>query len=202
MAFITFEGGDGSGKSTQIRVLADHLRRAGRDVVVTFEPGEGELGRELRRLIQHSGDIHARTEALLYAADRAEHVHAVIAPALASGRVVLCDRYLDSSVAYQGAARELGVGEIRDLSLWATGGLMPDLTLLLDVDPALGAARRTGEPDRLEREPEAFHQRVRTNFLQAAAAEPARFAVLDAAGSVADVAAAVRRVVADRLELP
>ena len=168
--FITFEGGDGAGKSTQIRRLAELLREDGHDVLVTFEPGEGELGAELRRLMQHSGHIDARTEALLFAADRAEHVARIVRPALERGAIVLSDRYLDSSVAYQGAARELGTQEIRDLSLWATDGLLPDLTILFDLDPRIGAARRTGEPDRLEREPLAFHTRVRDNFLAAAAA--------------------------------
>lgn len=197
--FITCEGGDGAGKSTQIARLQAFLEAGGREVVTTFEPGEGELGQELRRLIQHSGDIHARTEALLYAADRAEHVQRVIAPALARGAVVVCDRYLDSSVAYQGAARQLGTDEIKDLSLWATGGLLPDLTLLFDLDPRVGAARQTGEPDRLEREPAAFHQRVRENYLEAARAEPKRFAIIDANRSIDEVAAQIRAAVRERL---
>ncbi len=197
--FITCEGGDGAGKSTQIARLKTFLEAGGREVVTTFEPGEGELGQELRRLIQHSGDIHARTEALLYAADRAEHVQRVVAPALARGAVVVCDRYLDSSVAYQGAARQLGTAEIRDLSLWATGGLLPDLTLLFDLDPRIGAARQTGEPDRLEREPAAFHERVRANYLQAARVEPERFAIIDASRSVDEVTAQIQAVLRERL---
>lgn len=198
--FITFEGGDGAGKSTQIRRLAELLREDGHDVLVTFEPGEGELGAELRRLMQHSGHIHARTEALLFAADRAEHVARIVRPALERGAVVLSDRYLDSSVAYQGAARELGTQEIRDLSLWATDGLLPDLTILFDLDPRIGAARRTGEPDRLEREPLAFHTRVRDNFLAAAAAEPERFVVIDSAREPEAIAADVAAAVTARLK--
>lgn len=198
--FITFEGGDGAGKSTQIRRLAELLREDGHDVLVTFEPGEGELGAELRRLMQHSGHIHARTEALLFAADRAEHVARIVRPALERGAIVLSDRYLDSSVAYQGAARELGTQEIRDLSLWATDGLLPDLTILFDLDPRIGAARRTGEPDRLEREPLAFHTRVRDNFLAAAAAEPERFVVIDAAREPETIAADVAATVTARLK--
>lgn len=198
--FITFEGGDGAGKSTQIRRLAELLREGGHDVRVTFEPGEGELGGELRRLMQHSGHIDARTEALLFAADRAEHVARIVRPALERGAIVLSDRYLDSSVAYQGAARELGTQEIRDLSLWASDGLLPDLTILFDLDPRIGAARRTGEPDRLEREPLAFHTRVRDNFLAAAAAEPERFVVIDAARESEAIAADVAAAVTARLK--
>lgn len=198
--FITFEGGDGAGKSTQIRRLAELLREGGHDVLVTFEPGEGELGAELRRLMQHSGHIDARTEALLFAADRAEHVARIVRPALERGAIVLSDRYLDSSVAYQGAARELGTQEIRDLSLWASDGLLPDLTILFDLDPRIGAARRTGEPDRLEREPLAFHTRVRDNFLAAAAAEPERFVVIDAAREPEAIAADVAAAVTARLK--
>lgn len=198
--FITFEGGDGAGKSTQIRRLAELLREGGHDVRVTFEPGEGELGGELRRLMQHSGHIDARTEALLFAADRAEHVARIVRPALERGAIVLSDRYLDSSVAYQGAARELGTQEIRDLSLWASDGLLPDLTILFDLDPRICAARRTGEPDRLEREPLAFHTRVRDNFLAAAAAEPERFVVIDAAREPEAIAADVAAAVTARLK--
>ncbi|OKL53662.1 dTMP kinase [Bowdeniella nasicola] len=197
--FITFEGGDGAGKSTQIARLAAHLREAGHEVETTFEPGEGELGKELRRLIQHSGDIDARTEALLYAADRAEHVARVVRPALERGAIVLCDRYLDSSVAYQGAGRDLGTEEIRDLSIWATHGLMPDLTLLFDIDPELAATRRTGEPDRLEREPLAFHTQVRENFVAAAHAYPERFVIIDAARTPDEISADVQRIVGERM---
>lgn len=197
--FITFEGGDQAGKSTQIRLLAERLRAIGHDVVATFEPGEGETGQALRHLIQHAGDIGARTEALLYAADRAEHVETLIRPALARGAIVLCDRYLDSSIAYQGAARALGSNEIRQLSLWATDNLLPDLTFLIDVDPRIASARRTGTPDRLEREPLAFHQRVRSEFLALASAEPERFSVISGTESIEAIHAQIWQTVSAQL---
>lgn len=178
--FISFEGGDGAGKSTQQRLLGEWLTGLGHEVLLTREPGGTDLGQVVREALLHGAEVDPRTEALLYAADRAHHVRTVVRPALARGAVVVTDRYLDSSVAYQGVARDLPPDEIRDLSLWATAGLLPDLTVLLDVDPAVGAARRAGSPDRIEREPGAFHTRVRTGFLDLAAAEPHRFVVLDA----------------------
>lgn len=198
--FITFEGGDQAGKSTQIRLLAERLKAAGYDVVATFEPGEGETGAALRHLIQHAGDIAPRTEALLYAADRAEHAETFIRPALQRGAIVLCDRYLDSSIAYQGAARALGRSEIRDLSLWATSNLLPELTFLIDLDPQTASARRTGTPDRLEREPLAFHQRVREEFLTLAKNEPRRFVVIDGRESIETIHAQIWAAVAAKLQ--
>lgn len=186
--FVSFEGGDGAGKSTQARLLADWFTAQGRDVVMTFEPGDTALGAELRRLVQHGEDLDPRTEALLYAADRAHHVTAVVRPALARGAVVITDRYLDSSVAYQGSGRELGAAEVEQLSLWATQGLLPDLTVLLDVDPAVGAARITRSLDRIERAGDAFHRAVREAFRERAAADPSgRWLVLDAAREVAEL---------------
>jgi len=195
-AFITLEGGDGSGKSTQAGMLQAWLEGEGRTVVRTREPGGTELGVEIRRLVQHTeGHVAPRAEALLYAADRAHHVATLVRPALERGEVVLQDRYLDSSVAYQGAGRELDGGQIRDLSLWAADGLLPDLTILLDLDPAAGrermAAREDAPYDRLEEAGEAFALRVREAYLELAAAEPDRFAVVDASGSPADVHARV-----------
>ena len=197
--FISFEGGDGVGKTTQIRILADLLAAADVDHVLTREPGGTGLGGAIRELLLHGGDIAPRAEALLYAADRAHHVATRIRPALERGEIVLTDRYLDSSVAYQGAARALGPEDVRALSLWATDGLLPDLTILLDAEPGL-AARRTmarGAKDRLERETDAFHAALRAQFLALAGAEPARFVVIDAdrpVGEVADdVVEAVRR---------
>ncbi|MGY3126972.1 dTMP kinase [Agrococcus sp. UYP33] len=195
-AFITLEGGDGSGKSTQAGMLQAWLEGEGRTVVRTREPGGTELGVEIRRLVQHTeGHVAPRAEALLYAADRAHHVATLVRPALERGEVVLQDRYLDSSVAYQGAGRELDAGQIRDLSLWAADGLLPDLTILLDLDPAAGrermAAREDAPYDRLEEAGEAFALRVRQAYLELAAAEPDRFAVVDASGSPADVHARV-----------
>lgn len=200
--FISIEGGDGVGKTTQIHALAAWLEAHGWEAVHTREPGGTTLGAEIRRLLLHGEDVSPRAEALLYAADRAHHVDTVIRPALQRGSVVITDRYLDSSVAYQGVARSLGAGEVRDLSLWATGGLLPDLTILLDSDPALAAARaeRRSRPDRLERDLADAGARLRAEFLTLAAAEPERFRVIDASGSVEEVAAAVRAVVAPLLD--
>lgn len=197
--FLTFEGGDGVGKTTQTRILAEALRAEGVEVLVTREPGGTDLGTEIRRLLLDGGHVDPRAEALLYAADRAHHVATRIRPALERGAVVLTDRYLDSSVAYQGAARALGPEDVRALSLWATDGLLPDLTILLDAEPGLAARRAMarGAKDRLERETDAFHAALRAQFLALAEAEPARFVVIDAdrpVGEVADdVVEAVRR---------
>ncbi|OUE08230.1 Thymidylate kinase [Clavibacter michiganensis] len=182
--FITLEGGDGVGKSTQSSLLREWLERQGQEVVVTREPGGSELGVEIREIVLHRrGHIAPRAEALLYAADRAHHVETVVRPALARGAVVLQDRYLDSSVAYQGAGRVLDAGEIRDLSLWAAQGLLPDLTVLLDLDQAAARVRLDAARtrfDRLEAEHGEFHERVRQAFLGLAQAEPERFLVVDA----------------------
>lgn len=189
---MSFEGGDGAGKSTQVRLLAEWFESRGREVVVTFEPGDTALGAELRRLVQHGEDLDPRTEALLYAADRAHHVATLVRPALARGAVVVSDRYLDSSVAYQGSGRELGAEEVERLSLWATQGLLPDLTVLLDIDPVAGAARITRSLDRIERAGDAFHRAVRAAFLERAAADPSgRWLVLDGTAPVAEIHAAV-----------
>ena len=199
--FITFEGGDGSGKSTQIQSVRDWFESRGREVIVTREPGGTELGTEIRRLVQNGPeDVDARTEALLYAADRAYHVATVIAPALERGAVVLGDRYIDSSLAYQGAARSLGVDEIASLSAWATRGLYPSLTFLLDLPPEVGARRRTDAPDRMERESMDFHERVRHEYLRLADAEPDRFVVIDAVGTVDEVFSEIRGVLVERFE--
>lgn len=200
--FVTFEGGDGSGKTTQIALFADALKAAGIPVLTTREPGGTELGQELRRLVMHGPeDVDPYTEALLYAADRAYHVATLVRPALAGGTVVLEDRYTDSSVAYQGAARRLGAEEVRSLSDWATAGLTPDVTLLFDVDPQVGMQRTGGDLDRLERSGEQFHERVRESYLAMAAAEPERFVVVDAGGEVrrvfASAADALSRHLAD-----
>jgi len=199
--FITFEGGDGSGKSTQSALLAQWLEGLGREVVTTREPGGTELGVEIRHLVQHRrGHVAPRAEALLYAADRAHHVATLVRPALERGAVVVQDRYLDSSVAYQGAGRELS--GVRELSLWATDGLLPDVTFLLDLDPAtsrarLGASERVY--DRLEEEGGDFPARVRAEYLALAAAEPERFVVLDATLPPGDLAAAIQSRLASLL---
>lgn len=185
--FITFEGGDGAGKTTQSDLLSDWLEAQGREVVRTREPGGTPLGVELRRVLLHGGDeigaVDPRAEALLYAADRAQHVSQVIRPALECGAVIVQDRYIDSSLAYQGAGRVLDVAEVRSLSVWASGGLWPHLTILLDVNTATAAARRAsrgGAADRLEAEADEFHEAVRGGFRSLAEAEPERYLVLDA----------------------
>jgi len=190
--FVSFEGGDGAGKSTQARLLGDWLRALGREVVLTREPGGTELGVQLRDAVLHGDHVDARTEALLYATDRAHHVASLVRPALARGAVVVTDRYLDSSVAYQGSGRDLGADEVERLSLWAVDGLLPALTVLLDLDPVAGQARLTGEPDRLERAGDEFHRRTREAFLARAAAEPGRWLVLDATLPVDALAQAIR----------
>jgi dTMP kinase len=183
--FVAFEGGEGAGKSTQVALLAAALRARGHDVLETHEPGASPLGVQVRRIVlgRDSAGLSAKAEALLYAADRAEHVEMVVRPALASGTVVVTDRYVDSSLAYQGAGRGLDPTDVASLSAFATGGLVPDLTVLLDLDPAEGLRRRAGEPDRLEGEPLEFHQRVRARYLELATAEPHRYLVLDATGA-------------------
>lgn len=185
--FVSFEGGDGAGKSTQLRLLGAALEELGREVVLTREPGGTDLGSAIRQVLLHGDHVAARAEALLFAADRAHHVATLIQPALDRGADVLTDRYLDSSIAYQGVARALRQDDVRDLSLWATQGLLPDLTVLLDVTPALGRARRGGVHDRLEREDDSFHEAVRQGFLRLAAQDPDRYLVLDAAADSAQL---------------
>lgn len=192
--FVVLEGGEGAGKSSQIRLLHEWLDGTGRKVCVTFEPGDTAIGGTLREMLlgHETGQIAARTEALLYAADRAEHVETVIRPALDRGEVVLCDRYIDSSVAYQGAGRALSVGEVASLSSWATSGLLPQLTFVLDIDPVEGLKRSGSVADRLEAEPLAFHQQVREQFLALARSDPQRYVVIDAHQPAADVQSAIR----------
>jgi dTMP kinase len=198
--FITLEGGDGSGKSTQAALLGEWLQAEGRTVVRTREPGGTEVGVEIRQIVlHHRGEVSPRAEALLYAADRAQHIATKVRPALARGEVVIQDRYLDSSVAYQGAGRVLGGPEVRDLSLWAAEGLLPHLTLLLDLDETAARERLDAADkvfDRLEAEKGEFHARVRAAFLELAAAEPERFLVLDASLPVTELAALIRARVA------
>lgn len=201
--WITFEGGDGSGKTTQATLLEQWLREQGRTVVRTREPGGTDVGMLVRDIVlHHRGDIAPRAEALLYAADRAHHVATLVRPALERGEIVIQDRYLDSSVAYQGAGRVLDAGEVRDLSLWATGGALPALTVLLDIDPAAARHRldAADKPfDRLEAEQTEFHERVRAAYLGLAASEPDRFLVLDGALPADELAAAIRARVAAAL---
>lgn len=198
--FVCFEGGEGSGKSTQARLLHGALAADGHEVVLTFEPGDTAVGKEVRRIVldPDTGDLDDRTEALLYAADKAEHVETVVLPALRRGAVVITDRYVDSTIAYQGVGRGLDVGELEHVARWATGDLRPHLTVVLDLTPEAGLGRFEGR-DRMEGESLGFHQRVRQAFLDLAAADPDHYLVLDARGGVDDIAAAVRDRVAPLL---
>ena len=202
--FVTFEGGDASGKTTQIGLLAAWLKEQGKTVVVTREPGGSDLGNELRDIVLHRrGFIAPRAEALIYAADRAHHIHEVVRPALARGEVVLQDRYLDSSVAYQGAGRVLDPSEVREVSLWATEGLMPDVTVLLDVPADIGLARQASEErayDRLEAEALEFHERVRDSYLAIAQENPDRVVVIDGTAAIDEVHRAVLERVSQALD--
>ncbi|MGK5637848.1 dTMP kinase [Streptomyces sp. URMC 126] len=192
--FLVFDGGDGAGKSTQVQAIAEWIRSKGHEVVVTREPGATAIGKRLRAILLDvaSAGLSDRAEALLYAADRAEHVNAVVRPALERGAVVISDRYIDSSVAYQGAGRDLSPTEIARINRWATEGLVPHLTVLLDVSPETARERFTEAPDRLESEPAEFHQRVRKGFLALAAADPARYLVVDAGQEPEAVTTVVR----------
>lgn len=188
-SFIVFEGGEGAGKSTQSRALADYLEARGHRVRRTREPGGTPAAEAIREVLLDPANagLDDRAEALLFAAARGDHAARVIRPALERGEIVISDRYLDSSVAYQGVARGLGAERVAELSLWATGGLLPDLTIVLDVDPALGLARVVG-PDRLESEPLEWHARVRQGFLDIADAAPDRYLVLDGSRPAEDLA--------------
>ena len=212
--FISLEGLDGVGKTTQVERLRAYAESCGREVTVTREPGGTPLGVAIRRMLLHgvsgkssgaagatdsaadasagTADIAPRAEALLFAADRAQHVAEVIRPALERGGVVITDRYLDSSLAYQAGGRELTAGEVRRLSLWATGGLLPRRTYLLDMDPALSHARLQHGEDRMEAVGDGFQQRTREAFLALAEAEPDRFRVIDASQPIDAVWASIR----------
>ena len=196
--FVALEGGEGAGKSTQIQLLAAWLADRGHDVVVTREPGATPAGERIRALLlDPTTELDEHAEALLYAADRAEHAARVVRPALARGTVVLSDRYIDSSVAYQGYGRGLDPDVVSRISRWATGELVPDLTVLLDL-PVAAARQRLlarGGTDRLESEADAFHERVRSGFRRVAAADPARYEVVDGSAEVEQVAEQVRGAV-------
>lgn len=198
--FISFEGIDGVGKSTQADLLESWLAEQGKTVIRTLEPGGTDVGIEIRKiLLHHKGDLAPRAEAALFAADRAHHVASKIRPALERGEIVITDRYFDSSVAYQGAGRDLSRTEVRDLSLWAVGGLLPQLTVLLDLPAEEARSRRNTsgtEPDRLEREKIEFFETVRSAYLDLAKAEPERFLVVDASVSVGQMQEQIRARVA------
>ena len=190
---MCFEGGEGAGKSTQSRALGTWLEAAGYSVILTFEPGDTAVGRELRRIVLDpaTGSMSDRTEVLLYAADKAEHVDTVVLPALEAGAVVITDRYVDSTLAYQGAGRALPVAEVESVARWATHDLRPHLTVLLDLAPEQGLGRFV-QRDRIEGESVEFHERVRTAFLTMAEASPEHYLVVDAHLEPDAIAAAVR----------
>ncbi|MET0694781.1 MAG: dTMP kinase [Propionibacteriaceae bacterium] len=198
--FVVFEGGDGVGKTTQVELLCSWLSRTGREVVRTFEPGDTRVGAMIRRIVLDpaTGEMSPRAEALLYAADKAHHLFEVVRPALARGAVVVCDRYVDSMLAYQGAGRVLDVPELEHIARWATEDLRPDLTVVLDVDP-VRAVHELTEKDRLEAAGEEFHTAARHYFLELALRDPGRYLVLDARSSRAEIAAAVEERVREVL---
>lgn len=200
--FITFEGGEGVGKSTQIALLKEKLIAQGKSVVTTREPGGTQAAEAIRSILlgNQYQELTDRAEALLFAAARADVVANVVDPALAAGSVVLADRYFDSSVAYQGYARNLGTAEVKALSLWATRGLVPDLTVFLDLDPTIGMSR-VGTPDRLESLAIEFHILVRNAFLEIAKNEPARFLIVDASQSSEKISEQISAEVKSRLSL-
>jgi dTMP kinase len=195
--FIAFEGGEACGKSTQARLLATRL-----NALFTFEPGATELGRRVREIVlgPDTGHLDARAEALLIAADKAQHVRAIVEPALAEGRDVVCDRFVDSAVAYQGYGRGLDLDQLRKVLDFATGGLRPDLVVLLEVPDRIAEARLGGQRDRLEAESAAFHRRVRDGFRTLAGADPTRWAVVDGEGSIEEVSARIDWILRERLD--
>jgi dTMP kinase len=201
--FITLEGIEGCGKTTQAALLADALKMAGIEALLTREPGGTPFAERVRALVLEAGEMGAESELFLYLAARADHVARRIRPALATGAWVVCDRYGDATLAYQGYGRGLPVRRLKSLLGWA-GGPVPDLTVLVDVPVEVGLARagRRGETNRLDREAAAFHQRVRTGYLTLAEAEPGRIAVVDGTATVDEVSAAVRVAVAERLGVP
>ena len=201
--FFAFEGGEGAGKSTQSAALADYLVARGHEVVRTREPGGTPAAEAIRAILLDPANtgLDDRAEALLFAASRGDHAARVIKPALQRGDIVISDRFMDSSVAYQGMGRGLGLERVAELSLWATGGLRADLTILLDVDPQVGLARVVG-PDRLESEPLEWHRRVRQGFLDIAATDPSRYLVLDASRPAEDLAVEIAVVVEGLVQDP
>lgn len=202
-AFVVFEGGDGVGKSTQVRLLSQWARDRGIAATVTFEPGDTAAGQAIRRIVLDpaTGDLSPRAEALLYAADKAHHLHEVVRPALQRGELVICDRYVDSMLAYQGAGRVLDLDEVTSVARWATQGLLPDLTVLLDLEPEQ-AVGTIAEPDRVEGAGTDFHQRARLLFLELAAADPDRYLVLPARTPRRELAAQIAERVAGLLSEP
>lgn len=189
--FIAFEGGDGAGKSTQVRLLSAALESLGCEVVVTRQPGGTPLGAQIRDLVLHGDHVSPRAEALLFAADKAHHVDQLIRPSMDRGAVVITDRYTDSSVAYQGAGRDLGAAEVHDLQMWAVDSLVPDLTVIVDVTAEEGRRRRGEVHDRLESEADSFHDAIRHHFLAMAQGAPERYLVVDGTAAPDDIHAAI-----------
>jgi dTMP kinase len=199
-AFVVFEGGDGVGKTTQVELCCQWLADQGYEVVRTFEPGDTPVGAAVRQIVldPETGEMSPRAEALLYAADKAQHLFAVVRPALARGAVVVCDRYVDSMLAYQGAGRVLDSAEVEQVARWATENLRPHLTVLLDTEPGQ-AVYAKADPDRLEAAGEVFHEAVRRSFLELAQQEAEHYLVLDARSSREAIAAQVRERLAPLL---
>jgi len=204
--FITFEGGEGTGKSTQIRLLERYLQAKGHEVVLSWEPGGTPLGEKIRSLLidPNSGKIDYKAEALLYAAARAEHADKVIRPALAAGAIVLCDRYIDASKAYQGWGRKIGLQSVESLSEWATDGLFPDHTLLFDLDPKLGMKRvikrQDGKLDRLEQEKMNFHESIRAAYLHMAKNKPKRYTIIDSNQEIDEISQKIEKIIDGLME--
>ncbi len=198
--FVCFEGGEGAGKSTQAKLLSEFLVSRDREVLLTFEPGDTAVGRDIRRIVlsPETGHLADRTEALLYAADKAEHVEKVVLPALERGTVVITDRYVDTSLAYQGTGRGIDAAELEHVLRWATGDLRPHLTVVLDVEPSAGLGRFE-ERDRIEAESLDFHERARSGFLALAAANPEHYLVLDARAGIEELASSIRERVEELL---
>jgi dTMP kinase len=198
--FIAFEGGDGAGKSTQVQLLADALTARGEKVVLTREPGGSPIAEKIRDVVLDISNLglNDRSEALLYAASRAEHVAKIVQPALDRGEIVITDRYMDSSIAYQGAGRNLGTDKIEELNLWATNGLQADFTIILDVEPEHGLSR-VADPNRIEEESADFHSVARNAFLQRASQFPDKYLVLNARGDIQDIASKILEAITSRL---
>lgn len=198
--FIAFEGGEGVGKSTQEALLADYLTEIGKTVIRTREPGGTSAAEQIRDTVlsrNHEG-MNPASEALLFAAARGDLVARVIRPAISRGDVVICDRFIDSSIAYQGYARALGADRVRDLSTWATGGLLPDLTIVLTLDPEV-SMKRLINPDRMEAEPMQYHRDVAAAFIEISSLDPDRYLVVDATGTKEEIAEVIRQRVMQEL---
>lgn len=198
--FITFEGPEGAGKSSAVKLIAEKLTAAGRDVLATREPGDGDVGKRIRDILLNGGNIEPKTELMLYLADRAEHVAKAIIPALDAGKVVLCDRFTDSTLVYQGCGRGFSKTQIQEFNHFVAGDIRVDLTFLLDIDPVVGLAR-ISHKDRLDNEPLEFHETIRGGFLDMAICEPIRWVIIDASQPLDQVVAQCWDVIRFRMNL-